>query len=445
MRCNQQFFGQRHCAPGSDQREWCERLGRMKPRMHGGGFALRDRLPPLPVHTGGVAQVKYNGMLAVAMWDEELARFVVWSHRGRCYFSLDDDRAHPVTAWLDAHANRLREFILLGETHVVRRGADGTNYMTPFNRSMSLIKNPRSATDVVRIRLGIFDYRQREGCDKESMPQPTNAERFHALAAMGLFDEGVDAGPVHLVEAVDVRGSFEDERPRLQALWDEQVGERGFEGLVLHASDGPTYKIKYRDTLDAAIVAFREIDGGTVCRSCDARYDLLGVIELVRSGRLFQEDWFDDKRRLTRQLAIGEACPVCGAVTVCGAKAVLGAKIALMQQDGLFVDIADGAQLSKISPVSWELEPLYSADGYRWVRPTRVIEVSYQDVYANRLRPLYRFADGRYRQAGHTQAVSLRPYGAVPRDDKTVNPDDLRLQQLHPLVHRLQRIDAITV
>ena len=88
MQCNERFFGQRHFDAGIPVRAWCDRLRRLKPHMCNGGFALRDRLPALPDHAGGLAQVKYNGMLGVAMWDEEKDRFVVWNHQGRWYFSL---------------------------------------------------------------------------------------------------------------------------------------------------------------------------------------------------------------------------------------------------------------------------------------------------------------------------------------------------------------------
>lgn len=443
MQCNERFFGQRHFDAGSSERIWCDRLRRLKPHMSNGGFALRDRLPALPDHTGGIAQVKYNGMFGVALWDDELGRFVVWNHQGRCYFSADEDRRHPVTAWLDARADELRDLILLGETHVVSPGADGLNYMTAFNRSMSLIKNPRSARDVARIRLAVFDYRRR-GAEGEIKPQPTHVERFRALRDLELFETGVDTDTVHLVDHVEVEGQLEQERPRIQALWDAQIGERGFEGLVLHATEGPSYKIKYRDTLDAAIIAFREVDGGVDCVDCRAHFDLLGVIEQVKVGRLERDEWFDDRGRQVREFKVGEPCPICGTATTRGKKALMGAKFALMRPDGLFVDIADGAQLSKISPLLWELEPLYSADGYRWVRPTKVIEVSYQDVYADRQRPMYCFEGGVFVKAGAMQAVCLRPYGARSRDDKTVNPQDLRLEQLHPLVNRIHRIAAIT-
>ncbi len=443
MQCNERFFGQRHFDAGIPVRAWCDRLRRLKPHMCNGGFALRDRLPALPDHAGGLAQVKYNGMLGVAMWDEEKDRFVVWNHQGRWYFSLDDDHLHPVTAWLDARADSLRHLILLGETHVVSPGDDGLNYMTPFNHSMSLIKNPRTRADVERIRLAVFDYRLRNA-EGEIAPESTHVERFQALKRMKQFGVGVDGDCVHLVSHEDVDDSFEQERSRLQALWDAQIGARGFEGLVLHAEDGPSYKIKYRDTLDAAIIAFREVYGGVVCTGCAASFDLLGVIEQVKAGRLAKEAWFDERSRLMRQVQAGDACPMCGVKTERGPKALMGAKFALMRPDGLLVDIADGAQLSKTSPLLWEVEPLYSADGYRWVRPTQVIEMSYQDVYADRTRPLYRFEAGRYAHAGQMRAVSLRPYGAKPRPDKRVNPDDLRLEQLHPLDDRLQRIRTIT-
>lgn len=443
MRCNQRFFGQEHFEPGTAGRAWCDRLGRLKPALHGGGFALRDRLPTLPDDVGGIAQVKYNGMLAVATWDAVRRRFVVWSHRGRCYYSLDDERRHPVTEWLDARAHVLHDIVLLGETHVVSPGSDGRCYMTPFNRSMSLIKNPRTAADVARMRLGVFDYRIRRG-EAFTVDLATGVERFRALRQRWDFAAGVDSGPVHLVDAIEAPGSFAGQRRRLQDFWDVQVGERGFEGLILHGTDGRAAKIKYRDTLDVAILGFREIGGGVGCGACGSRFDLLGAIELVKAGCLAHDEWFDERRRLVRQVRRGDPCPVCGSQTEAAPKAVLGAKIALLRPDGCFVDVADGAQLSKMSRLLWELEPLYSADGYLWVRPTHVIEVSYQDVYADRVRPLYTFDGKRYHDAGEMTAVCLRPYGAEPRQDKSVNAADLRLEQLHHLVDRIHRIHEAT-
>ena len=117
MKCNQNFFGQEHLEEGTAEREWCEQLRRHKPAMAGWGFALRDRLPDLPAEGGGVAQVKYNGMLAVVLWDEARKGFVAWSPRGRCYYSLAPDRHHPAMEYLNARSSDLRSFAFLGETH----------------------------------------------------------------------------------------------------------------------------------------------------------------------------------------------------------------------------------------------------------------------------------------------------------------------------------------
>ena len=443
MKCNQRFFGQEHLEEGTPEREWVARLQQYKPRMMGCGFAHRDRLPELPAEGGGIAQVKYNGMLSVAMWDASRRGFVAWGPRGRCYYSLGDDRTHPVTEYLNGRAAELSGMAFFGETHVVRAAA-GRHYMTEFNRSMSVIKNPRSQDDVERIRFAVFDYRIGRDPAELTADVPSYLDRFARLRDRFGFPVGVDDGVVHVPDCVEVADSFEGSRPTLQAFWDEQVGERGFEGLVLHSREGRQYKIKYRDTLDVAIVAFRIGRSGCRCPSCEARFDLIRLIQLVKAGRLARQDWFDDDGRRIRNVAPGDACPLCGAVTEPADGLVLGAKIALMTADGHFVDVADGAQLSVKSPVLWQIEPLYEADGYLWVRPQIVIEVSYQDLYVDRMRPVYDFDGARYDHVGEMNAVCLRPYFAGVRDDKTVNPADLRLEQVNHLVNRVHRIEAIT-
>ena len=69
-----------------------------------------------------------------------------------------------------------------------------------------------------------------------------------------------------------------------------------------------------------------------------------------------------------------------------------------------------------------------------------VIEISYQDLYVDRLRPLYKFEKNHYWRAGEIKAVSLRPYRIVLREDKTVNPNDLRLEQLSYFIEKSRRI-----
>ena len=152
MRCNQRFFGQEHFERGTPERDFCTILTALKPAFSQYGFAMRDRLPQLPSGTGGLAQVKYNGMLSIVMWDDLREGFVAWGPRGRCYYSLGDDRKHPVTEYFNERFAETRDVAFVGETYVERR-IEGRSYMTEFNRSMSVIKNPQSRADVERIKL----------------------------------------------------------------------------------------------------------------------------------------------------------------------------------------------------------------------------------------------------------------------------------------------------
>ena len=115
-----------------------------------------------------------------------------------------------------------------------------------------------------------------------------------------------------------------------------------------------------------------------------------------------------------------------------------------MTPSGDFVAIADGVQLSPLSPILWQIEYLYEDEGYLWVKPEVVIEVSYQDLYVDRMRPVYRFENNRYQRVGEIKAVCFRPYFRGIREDKSVNPRDLRLEQVSYLVNRIERIRSIT-
>jgi len=134
------------------------------------------------------------------------------------------------------------------------------------------------------------------------------------------------------------------------------------------------------------------------------------------------------------------SCPLCGGLVSYTAGPILGAKIALMTPDGDLVDVADGAQFSPISPILDQIVPFYEEEGYLWVKPEVVVEVSYQQLYVDRPRPVYRFEKGCYTRVGTKKAVSLRPYGSRLREDKTVNPRDLRLEQVSYFVDRVKSI-----
>lgn len=446
MPCNQRFFGQELFEEGTARRQFCTKLGALKPAMMQYEFALRDRLPQLPLDRAGILQVKYNGMLSVVAWNDKNAGFVAWSTRGRCYYSLSDTRKHPVTEYFNQQFSRHRDTIFVGETYVVR-SISGKSYMTGFNESMSIIKNPKSALDVERIRLAVFDYAKKTRSDRFDRDIPEYAHRFKRLEHDFQLPVGCDSNVVHLPDFFQTEGNLQDSYAGIQAFWDEFVKKRGFEGLVMHTSDDRIFKIKFRDTLDAVIIAFRKTGSGRpVCRECGAKFDVFWLRKLARDGVIERSKWFDRDGRLlngkndvwNRDL---DSCPICGGSISTTSGPILGAKIALMTPRGNFLDITDGVQFSPLSPVLDLVEPLHEAKGYLWVKPEIVVEVSYQDLYLDRLRSVYRYGKDGYARVGTKRAVSLRPYRPKLREDKTVTLRDLRLEQLSYFVNKIRRIN----
>lgn len=447
MQCNQRFFGQEHFEPGTPGRNFCSSLGVLRPRMDQYGFSVRDEVPQIMVDTSGLAQVKYNGMLSIAIWDDQRGGFVAWSPRGRCYYSLPGGRKHPVTEYLNQRFSDQRNLAFVGETYVTRK-VGVKAYMTEFNKSMSIIKNPGSPRDVARIRLAVFNYMRVKSGGGFENPDASYIDRFEQLQRDFKIPVGCDSSVVHLPDSLEIEKSFKDSHAEIQGFWDEYIRERGFEGIVIHTANGEEYKVKYRDTLDAAIIAFRMTgDTRPSCDRCGAKLDTFWLRKLARDGAVKRSDWFSPSGHLLAGQGPGgiwgkspAACPVCGGQLSNTAGPILGAKIALMTPEGDFVDVADGAQISPLSPMLEVLEPLYEEGGYLWVKPQLVIEVSYQQLYVDSPRPVYHFENGRYRRVGTRNGVSLRPYRARHREDKTVNPNDLRLEQVSYFVGKIKGI-----
>ena len=284
MKLNQRFFGQEHFETGTSEREFCKSLYKLKPHMTQYGFSDRDVVPPLPEDRSGLIQVKYNGMLSVSMWNEERKKFVAWGLAGRCFYSLNDNKQHPVTGYFDEHYNELRNIAFLGETYVVRLIKDQA-YMTEFNKSMSIVKNPTSIGDVERIRLAIFDYATVNETGELRLPD-SPLQRFLRLRDNYNLPIGCDKGVVHLSDHVMFDDNLSNHQEEVQSFWDEYIGQRGFEGLVLCLDDGNRYKLKYRDNLDVVIIAFRIPEGGEklrpVCNECGIKFDSFWLKKLVR-------------------------------------------------------------------------------------------------------------------------------------------------------------------
>ncbi|MHA2008555.1 MAG: hypothetical protein ACXABO_14080 [Promethearchaeota archaeon] len=449
MKLNQKFFGQEHFEKETPKREFCESLIKLKPRMFQYGFSEKDIIPKLPNNKSGVVQVKYNGMLSIIIWNENKQRFVAWSPRGRCYFSRGRNKEHPVTKYFNDNLQDYKEIAFVGETHVVRM-IQNKAYMSEFNKSMSIIKNPKSLHDVKRIRLALFDYALVDKSGNLIRPG-SPLDRFNTLCCDYKFPNSCDSGIVHLSDHMIFTDEVGKHQNEIQSFWNEYIGKRGFEGLVLCLDDGITYKLKYRDTLDVVIIAFRIPQRNKkirpVCDKCGLKFDSIWLKKLAREGIINKDDWFKDNIKLKNgtgtwemYLKDIESCPLCeGSISYTDGP-ILGAKIALMTENGSFVDIADGSQIPPTSPILDLIEPLYEDKGYLWVKPQIVIEVSYQDLYVDRLRPLLKFEEAIYKRIGDIECVSLRPYGTKHRIDKTVNPVDLRLEQISYFVKKRKNI-----
>ncbi|MFX1369387.1 MAG: hypothetical protein ACFFAY_12385 [Promethearchaeota archaeon] len=452
MKLNQKFFGQEHFESGTKERDFCASLHKVKPGMLQYGFSERDVVPELPIERSGVVQVKYNGMLSVILWNVEKERYIAWNPRGRCYFSLGPNKEHPVSKYFDTHLRQNRGIAFIGETYVVRMIQDRA-YMTEFSKSMSIIKNPRSLDDVERIRFAVFDYAVvKKSGDLERPGTPL--DRFSKLRNDFALPSGCDGGIVHLSDHLTFTDSLQKHQEEVQSFWNEFIKERGFEGLALYLDDGQRYKLKYRDTLDVVILAFRIHERKKklrpVCDNCEIRFDSFWLRKLVKEGLVKEEEWFKDNLRLKNGTGSWDmyakdlaTCPLCGGSISYTDGPILGAKIALMTEKEEFVDIADGSQIPPSSPILDIIEPLYEEDGYLWIKPEVVIEVSYQDLYIDSIRPVFGFDGSAYKQVDEMKAISLRPYGVTHRPDKTVNPIDLRLEQVSYFVKRTKRIQQL--
>ena len=452
MKLNQKFFGQEHFDKGTPERDFCASLYKIKPSMQQYGFSDRDKVPELPDERSGIVQVKYNGMLTVILWDTELKRFVGWSRNGRRYFSLDVNREHPVTKIFDDGFVEYKDRAFIGETYAVRMIREKA-YMTEFNKSMSLIKNPKSTDEVERIRLALFDYAIRNENDELEIVG-TPLERFSSLRKDFNFPKNSDGGTVHFADHLAFKNPLSHHQDEVQIFWNEYIAERGFEGLVLLLDDGQRYKLKYRDSLDVVVIAFRIAERNQkirpVCINCGTKFDSFWLKKLARDGVIKEEEWFEKGIQLKEgtgtwnMYARGlDLCPLCNGRIDYTDGPILGAKIALMTEKGEFVDITDGSQIPPSSPILDFVEPLYEDGGYLWVRPEIVIEVAYQDLYVDRMRPLLKFEEDQYRSVGEIEAVSLRPYGVTYREDKGINYNDLRLEQISYFVERSQRIKKL--
>jgi ATP-dependent DNA ligase len=156
----------------------------------------------------------------------------------------------------------------------------------PLNQTMSIIKKPKSIEAEHQIRLAIFDIYSLDG--KRIYGRAPYADRF--LLVNDLFRKG------HYVHPVAGR-DFESGDKVVSQMWDKHVLDENYEGLVVRANHA--VKIKPQFSIDLAVVGIFEGKGrhkGTLGGLITAFLDHAGrFLYAARPGTGLSDadrDWF---------------------------------------------------------------------------------------------------------------------------------------------------------
>jgi len=291
--------------------------------------------------------------------------------------------------WIDEAVRLLaragvHEAIVAGELHVVR----SDERRGRVHDVTKVARQPESVEDLEQLQFAAFDLISLN----DEPPPATFAETW--VTVTKLFDGGQRVRPVQSAQAKDAEG--------VEKLFQQWVEEEGAEGLVVRSDTAGLFKVKPRHTLDAVVVGFTE--------STDERQGLLhdlllGVIRrdgtvqvLSRVGGGFS----DDQRR------------------------------------DMLSDLKDMVVESEYAEVN--------ADhvAYQMVQPEWVVEISCLDLISQTTRggPVNRMVlDANGDGSPGYRVVRRMPLAAVispqfirSREDKSVTPQDVRIQQLTDVI-----------
>ena len=291
--------------------------------------------------------------------------------------------------WQQEAARRLadagiREALVVGELYV-RRPDDSRPRVHDVT---SIARQPDSAEDVERLSFAVFDLMSLDG----SPSGDVFADTWRTIVK--LFDGGER---VHPVEAVDAKSADE-----IMSVFEKWVEKDGAEGLVVRSDTAGQFKIKPRHTLDVAVVGFTE--------SIEERQGLLHdlLVAVMRTDGTFHV--------LTR----------------------VGGGFGEDLRRDMLSDLKDRVVASDYVEVNSDHV------AYQMVEPEWVVEVSCLDVISQTTRggPINRMVlDWERGDVGTYRVVRRLPLASVlspqflrRREDKSVRPDDVRIQQIADLV-----------
>ncbi len=290
--------------------------------------------------------------------------------------------------WIEEAGCRLKEvgvgqLMVAGEMYV--KHADGRRERV--HDVIRYTRQPQSEDELQQVQFAVFDLIEVDG---QPVQQPF-AQTWQWISKS--FGEGQ---LIHPVEAQTATTANDVDR-----MYREWVEQQGSEGLVVRSDTAGLFKIKPRYTLDAAVIGFTE--------SSEERQGMMHdlLLAIVRGDGALQV-----------------LCRVGGGFSD-------------DQRREMLSDLKDMVVDSEYAEVNSDHV------AYQMVEPQWVIEISCLDLISQTTRgaPVNRMTlnwnrdDGRYEVIRRLPLVSvISPQFLRRHDDKTVNPSDVRIEQIAGMV-----------
>jgi len=246
-------------------------------------------------------------------------------------------------------------------------------------------RSPVSQAELDQLHFAVFDFLEIDGASPEDR-YGSNWKRIHELFKGG---QRIHAVETHILkDAEEIQTRFRQ--------WDEE----GAEGAVVRSDDVGFFKIKPRHTIDAVVIGFTE---GT-----------------------------DDRQGMIHDLLVALMRPD-GGLHVLGH---VGGGFTNEDRRGFLSDLKDMIVESDYAEVNDQV-------AYHMVKPKWVIEISVLDLIAQTTRGLpinkmvltWDTAASRFRIIRRLPMVGMiSPQYLGRREDKSVNRDDIRMQQITDIV-----------
>lgn len=315
--------------------------------------------------------------------------FTVLVYRDGHAFSINPGGTIRVgLPWIEEAAKLLKkakvsEAMIAGELYVDRKDR------RPRVHDVSTVaRQPQSKDDLQSLKFAVFDV-----ISKDRAPLVGGFEATWQQIQQW-FAKGKSVHPVEAVKAAD--------EAAINKLFSKWVEDEGAEGLVIRSDTSGQFKVKPRHTLDAVVIGFTE--------AIDDRQGMLHdlLLAVMRSDGTLQ------------------------------VLSHVGGGFTEEQRRELLSDLRDLAVDSDYAEINSDHV------AYQMVRPEVVVEISCLDLISSSTRgaPINRMVldfsrngSTKYRVVRRLPLVSvISPVFLRCREDKRVNPQDVRVQQVGDLV-----------